>query len=134
MSALTDAVHSVHSPPPLAGEGQGGGMQQDSCVQAHPLPNPPAEVGFIRLRPLKGDRTRVNPSSVASGGGSTPSMGKRAHRVRVSPPLIPAHSASKTRVNALMLGIQSYYAVQILGPRFRGDERRGVTPAIVDAN
>src|SRR5262249_40326460 len=33
-------------------------------------PNPPAEVGFIRLRPLKGDRTRVNPSSLASGGGS----------------------------------------------------------------
>src|SRR5215468_2080813 len=31
---------------------------------------------------------------------------------------IPAHSASKTRVNALMLGIQ-------LGPRFRGDERPG---------
>src|SRR5215468_4700832 len=29
------------SPPPLAGEGQGGGMRQDSRVQAHPLPNPP---------------------------------------------------------------------------------------------
>src|SRR5215471_4413492 len=26
-------------------------MQKDSCVQAHPLPTPPAEVGFIRLRP-----------------------------------------------------------------------------------
>src|SRR5262249_29179932 len=29
------------SPPPLAGEGQGGGMRQDSGVQAHPLPTPP---------------------------------------------------------------------------------------------
>src|SRR5262249_59816525 len=64
-------------PPPLGGEGKGGGMQQDSLVRAHPLPNPPAEVGFIRLRPLNGDRTRVNPSSVASGGGSTPSAGSR---------------------------------------------------------
>jgi hypothetical protein len=47
-----------------------------------------------------------------------------------NPPLIPAHSASVraftpvfdglwTRVNALMLGIQSF----ALGPRFRGDER-----------
>jgi hypothetical protein len=33
-------------------------------------------------------------------------------------PLIPAHSASKTRVNALLPGIQE------LGPRFRGDERK----------
>src|SRR5215470_7289274 len=39
-------------------------------------------------------------------------------------PLIPAHSASKTRVNALMLGIQSI--IPGLGPRFRGDERRGI--------
>jgi len=34
-------------------------------------------------------------------------------------PFIPAHSASNTRVNALLLGIQG----QRLGPRFRGDER-----------
>jgi hypothetical protein len=48
-------------------------------------------------------------------------------------PFIPAHSASIraftpvfdrlwTRVNALMLGIQSQ-AFELLGPRFRGDER-----------
>ena len=37
-------------------------------------------------------------------------------------PFIPAHSASKTRVSALMLGIQSQ-AFELLGPRFRGDER-----------
>jgi len=40
------------------------------------------------------------------------------------PPLIPAHSASKTRVNALMLEIQScLHAIGNLGPRFRGDKR-----------
>jgi itaconate CoA-transferase len=33
------------SPPPLAGEGQGGGTQKDSCVQAHPLPTPPPQAG-----------------------------------------------------------------------------------------
>src|SRR5262249_10985309 len=41
----------------------------------------------------------------------------------ISPPFIPAHSASKTRVNALMAGIQGSQSVA-LGPRFRGDERR----------
>jgi formyl-CoA transferase len=33
------------SPPPFTGEGQGGGMQKDSCVQSHPLPNPPPQAG-----------------------------------------------------------------------------------------
>src|SRR5215475_814941 len=33
------------SPPPFTGEGQGGGMRQDSRVQAHPLPNPPPQAG-----------------------------------------------------------------------------------------
>ena len=33
------------SPPPLAGEGQGGGMQKGSRVQARPLPNPPPRAG-----------------------------------------------------------------------------------------
>src|SRR5262249_45026434 len=44
------AANSVRSLPRLRGREREGGMQQDSCVQAHPLPNPPAEVGFIRLR------------------------------------------------------------------------------------
>src|SRR5262245_4068807 len=68
-------------PPPLAGEGWGGG----ECVHMHlcagridlvacPLPIPPAEVGYIRLRPIKTGRTRVNPSSAASGGGNAPRM------------------------------------------------------------
>src|SRR5262249_55404306 len=35
---------------------------------ACPLPIPPAEVGYIRLPPTKTGRTRVNPSSAASGG------------------------------------------------------------------
>jgi formyl-CoA transferase len=33
------------SPPPLAGEGQGGGMQKGSRVQARPLPTPPPQAG-----------------------------------------------------------------------------------------
>src|SRR5262245_16993152 len=53
------------SPPPLAGEGQGGGMQQDSCVRAHPLPNPPPP-GAPRDAPRRGD----------------PVAGEGAHRVR----------------------------------------------------
>ena len=40
-----------------------------SCRRPCPLPDPPAEVGFIRLRPVNTRRTRVNPSSDASGGG-----------------------------------------------------------------
>jgi hypothetical protein len=42
-------------------------------------------------------------------------------------PFVPAHSASKTRVNALMPGIQGPQA-PALGPRFRGDERNEVAP------
>jgi hypothetical protein len=39
-------------------------------------------------------------------------------------PVLPAHSASKTRVNALMLGTHIPEAV-VMGPRFRGDDRNG---------
>jgi hypothetical protein len=46
-------------PPPLAGEGWGGGeraqMNLFACaldLVACPLPIPPAEVGYIRLRPI----------------------------------------------------------------------------------
>src|SRR5262249_8499169 len=45
----------------------------------------------------------------------------KAEPVRL--PLTPAHSASKTRVNALMLGAQRPQSAAP-GPRFRGDERR----------
>jgi len=43
--AATDNPSAPASPPPLAGEGQGGGMQQGSRVQAHPLPTPPPQAG-----------------------------------------------------------------------------------------
>src|SRR5262249_39438267 len=33
------------SPPPLAVEGQGGGMRSDGSVKAHPLPTPPPQAG-----------------------------------------------------------------------------------------
>src|SRR5262245_41137346 len=39
------------------------------------------------------------------------------------PAVVPAHSASKTRVNALMLGTHNH-GLWNMGPRFRGDERR----------
>src|SRR5262245_54112661 len=68
-------------PPPLAGEGWGGGERVQinlfACpldLVACPLPIPPAEVGYIRLPPIKTGRTRVNPSSAASGGGNAPRM------------------------------------------------------------
>src|SRR5262249_55035748 len=68
-------------PPPLAGEGWGGGGGAHAMrcagridLVACPLPIPPAEVGYIRLRPIKTGRTRVNPSSAASGGGNAPNM------------------------------------------------------------
>jgi hypothetical protein len=44
---------------------------------------------------------------------------KDSGRARI--PRIPAHSASKTRVNALVLGIQGPQSAA-LGPRFRGDD------------
>src|SRR5215470_2497147 len=81
-------------PPPLAGEGWGGGervqMSLFACpldLVACPLPIPPAEVGYIRLRPIKTGRTRVNPSSAASGGGNAPSARRRlqAQRTCVTP-------------------------------------------------
>jgi hypothetical protein len=63
-------------PSPACGGGTGRGHATRLMRARSPPPHPPAEVGFIRLRPLNGDRTRVNPSSVASGGGSTPSAGR----------------------------------------------------------
>ena len=44
-AATTSEPAAPASPPPRAGEGQGGGMQEDSCVRAHPLPNPPPQAG-----------------------------------------------------------------------------------------
>jgi HemY protein len=44
-------MRAAASPPPLAGEGQGGGTQKDASVQAHPLPTPPPQAG-------EGDRAR----------------------------------------------------------------------------
>jgi hypothetical protein len=40
----------------------------------------------------------------------------------ILPAVVPAHSASKTRVNALMLGTHSPETV-VMDPRFRGDDR-----------
>src|SRR5205823_14499975 len=40
-------------PPPFTVEGWGGGRRTGSIFFVCPLPNPPADVGFIRLRPVK---------------------------------------------------------------------------------
>jgi hypothetical protein len=40
---LTDPRHIV--PSPVYGGGIGRGMQQGSCVRAHPLPTPPPQAG-----------------------------------------------------------------------------------------
>ena len=45
------------SPPPLAGEGQGGGMQKGSRVQAHPLPNPPPQGGREQTEHVEREHT-----------------------------------------------------------------------------
>src|SRR6516164_7613326 len=45
LAATTSEPAAPSSPLPLAGDGQGGGMQKGSRVQAHPLPNPPPEAG-----------------------------------------------------------------------------------------
>src|SRR5262252_7269013 len=45
LAATTSEPAAPSSPLPLAGEGQGGGMQKGSRVQAHPLPNPPPQAG-----------------------------------------------------------------------------------------
>src|SRR5262249_39636616 len=52
--ATTSEPAAASSPLPLAGEGQGGGMQKGSRVQAHPLPNPPPP-GAPRDAPRRGD-------------------------------------------------------------------------------
>src|SRR5215475_12161560 len=71
-----------------------------------------------QLRRLLVGRRRATHRVVAAGQAN-------AIRVEATPlPFIPAHSASKTRVNALILGIHSrLIATPDLGPRFRGDER-----------
>src|SRR5262249_39976692 len=53
-AATTSEPAVPASPPPLAGEGQGGGMRQDSGVQAHPLPTPPPP-GAPRHAARRGD-------------------------------------------------------------------------------
>jgi crotonobetainyl-CoA:carnitine CoA-transferase CaiB-like acyl-CoA transferase len=55
------------SPPPFTGEGQGGGMQQNSCVQARPLPNPPPQAGDgahrVRGEGARGEENRTDESA-----------------------------------------------------------------------
>src|SRR5262249_12937953 len=72
MSALTDAAHSVHSPP-SCGEGLGVGVVRF----------------FRRWRHRALTASPPSPTLPHKGGGSTPSMGEGVHRVCVS---LSAHS------------------------------------------
>src|SRR5262249_42585816 len=104
-------------PSPVYGGGTGRGHAARLTRAFHPLPNPPAEVGFIRLRPLNGDRTRVNPSSVASGRGSAPRSRRcqRTHSVHGIPgPLVPAKAGTQI-ANRERTALDS---------RLRGNERK----------
>src|SRR5207302_2191715 len=42
---LTTLGRATSSPPPLAGEGQGGGTRHDRAFLTDPLPNPPPHAG-----------------------------------------------------------------------------------------
>src|SRR5262249_58545232 len=61
-----------------------------------------------------------------SRGGVYPDVRANPVRVDAPLPLIPAHSASKTRVNALMLGIQS---IPDWVPAFAGTSGPGMREA-----
>src|SRR5262249_49962468 len=45
ISASTDATGTALSPPPLAGEGQGGGLLHGTDSRQEPPPNPPQQAG-----------------------------------------------------------------------------------------
>src|SRR5262249_26581341 len=53
---------TLHAPAPAEGAPHG-----KRCLERPSTPTLSAEVGYMRLRPLNIDQTRVNPSSVASG-------------------------------------------------------------------
>src|SRR5499427_5698178 len=75
LAATTSEPAAPSSPLPLAGEGQGGGMQKGSRVQAHPLPNPPPP-GAPRDAARRGDPVagegvhRVRGEELQSGGSA----------------------------------------------------------------
>src|SRR5262249_46179319 len=71
LAATTSEPAAASSPLPLAGEGQGGGMQKGSRVQAPPLPNPPPP-GAPRDAPRRGDPV--------AGEGVYRVRGEGAHR------------------------------------------------------
>src|SRR5262249_39503727 len=67
-NGVAAALRSRCAPSPHLGRGLGGGGYKTYGQILPPHPTPlPAEVGFIRLRPLQKCRTRVNPSSVGEG-------------------------------------------------------------------
>src|SRR5262249_11819590 len=96
-------------PSPACGGGTGRG-HTTRFVLAAPPPTPPPK----------------------PGGGRTANAGTNREAWHLHP-LIPPHSASKTRVNALLLGIQRPRSVA-LGPRWSSPPRkrgRGRTEGII---
>jgi hypothetical protein len=67
VSGFAASMQTRCAPSPRRGEGWGEGVRTyRETITPQPTPLP-AEVGFIRLRPLQKCRTRVNPSSVGEG-------------------------------------------------------------------
>src|SRR5262249_33707539 len=121
------------------------------CV---PLPRLQPNSGSPEFGHLLTGRSRINPTSAGgTGRGHTPrfvlatpspTLPRKREREQTEiagtsgeswhlHPLIPAHSASKTRVNALLLGIQRPRSVA-LGPRWSSPPRkrgRGRTEGII---
>ena len=93
---------ATSSPPPLAGEGQGGGAKGPDATR-FPPPQPSSR---SRMFPTSASqysgRTRVNPGSAASGGGSRPSTWRRSNSILTAIlVLIAALSAAAYWIGAL---------------------------------
>src|SRR3989442_12136724 len=95
-------------------------MRPDGVLEMRCPPSP-----FETLAIARGTRawSRLRLAPQDEGGPRPRPQACGLDFAQASPPLIPAHSASKTRVNALMAGSQSLF--DKLAPPSRGEERRG---------
>src|SRR3989442_15301525 len=96
-------------------------MRPDGVLEMRCPPSP-----FETLAIARGTRawSRLRLAPQDEGGPRPRPQACGLDFAQASPPLIPAHSASKTRVNALMAGNQ--VIIEKKGPRFCGGERGGL--------
>src|SRR5438445_787022 len=91
-----------------------------------PLPNPAARCIAVLTRapPARSEEVARERTAHDAEADDTDFALRHCQPPNALCPLIPAHSASKTRVNALMLGIHNrLLGICDLGPHFGGDER-----------